>query len=352
MTLHRHGRGRQLCYLAVLCCLGGAARSVRCAQKSGPGDRRVPRETWEVWDLRVQPLAECFTDVGQVQLILTVGNIGKKIEKVMFPYPDDTQWYQWARVYYEGKRLASQADEDYVYPLSTIRPGEQLSMLVDLSKFCQKKLHGEEDSARSFYRQNLLQGGEGLYYVYWSGGAIGRAKSTHVTFMVNKRLKQTHDPSTIDFYLASKKAEALSKKERQALLWADVLGAPSNPIWLGLLRVIPRDYISADSVFRLLNSTKDVGVRREAVRALARLGRNPDIASQLEQYLRTQEDVPLLEIGRAALRLLRSNPEKEPPRARKNSGEGASAGSIRAMLLADRGSSAVPVPGTRDSIGR
>lgn|GEM_PF-3123315 len=72
---------------------------------------------------------------------------------------------------------------------------------------------------------------------------------------------------------------------------------------------IPKGLLDVDGLFALAETT-DLALRRAALQALGRLGRDPRAADRLARLLESQEDEYTLEIGRAALAVMRGAKEK------------------------------------------
>lgn len=237
----------------------------------------------QVWEIKIEPVAAKFPRLEDVHLILTVTNASRESRLLALPYLETQSWYQWIQIYHEGKRLPTGEDEDYVYTPGTVHPGEKLSLLVSLDKFYQAPLGGSQ---------------KGRYELLWKGTTIGLAQDTKAGFEVDPKMKTSPDIFSMDPYLKAGK----TKEE----LWKKILSLPSNPQWLALFRVIPKESIEASSLIRLVETTDDLGIKREAIRALGRLGKDPAAESLLIDYLKKQDDKPLIELGVLSLRKLQN----------------------------------------------
>ena len=237
---------------------------------------------WQVWETQIQPVSESFSGLDEIQLILTVKNIGKEPRLIAIPYLETHDWPQWVQVFKDGKRVQPKVDEDYVYPPGTLRPGEKLSLLVSLDKFYVAPLKGSQ---------------KGRYELLWKGTTIGLAQDARSEFVVDPKMKASTDIFSMAPYL-----EAHKTKED---LWKKILAAPSDPKWLGLFRIIPAESIDAPSLVKLAEVTDDLGIKREAVQALGRIGKNPEAEKLLVEFLKQQDDHPLVELGVLSLKKLR-----------------------------------------------
>jgi len=230
---------------------------------------------WQVWETQIQPVSEKFSSLDKAQLILTVKNIGKDPRPITLPYLEKHEWPQWIQIYKNGKQLPPKVDEDYVYRPGTLQPGEKISLLVPLEKFYEAPLPGSQ---------------KGRYELVWGGTTLGLAQEVRAEFTIDPKIKTTPDFFSMD-------------------LWKKVLASPSDTKWLSLLRKIPAEYIDATSLIKLAEVTDDLGIKREAVRTIGRLGKNPEAESLLVELLKKQKDKPLVELGVLSLMKLRGESE-------------------------------------------
>lgn len=239
-------------------------------------------------ELQMQPAAPHVQRVQDVHLILTLKNVGTKARTFVLPYLDNHDWYQWIQVFRDGQKLPARVDEDYAYLPTVLRPGQQLSVLVSLDKF---------------YDVPNIGSGAGHYSVRWDGGTIGFASTASASFEVGSASAESADAFALDSYLTN--AAGLSIEDQTRQLWKDVLKSPADPKWLPLLRIVPKDYIDMNSLLDLAETTNDLGLRREAVRALSKVGKQPGVIPRLVALLKSHEDKPLGELAFATLQSLR-----------------------------------------------
>lgn len=245
--------------------LGLFAFSFALAEEKG-------REPWQIWETRIQPVAERFHTLEEVYLILTVENLTPRTQRLALPYLENHRWFQWIQIYRDRKLLPSKKDPDLGYRSGVIRAGERLSLLVALEKFYEGPVKGPQ---------------KGKYEVIWKGTTLGGAQIVRAEFEIDPKTKSLVDLFGIDTYV--------KPGETKEDLWGRLLSSPADPKWLALLRILPAEFVDASSLIRLAQMTPDVGIRREAIRTLGRLGKDEAAETLLMEFIKTQEDEPLIE---------------------------------------------------------
>ncbi len=239
------------------------------------------REPWQVWETHIEPVAKQFPSLESVYLILALRNVSQEIQEPGLPYQEDQPWFQWIEIYHQGKRLKPKVDHDFAYLLGSVRQGEQLSLLVALEKFYETPAKSEK----------------GKYELVWQGGTLGGAKTVRAEFEIDPKMKSPADIFSLSTYLQA--------GETKTELWKRILASHSDPKWITLFRILPSDYIDPPSLIQLVRTSNDVGIRREALRALGRVGKDIEVENLLIKFLRDQKDKPLIEFAVLSLDRLR-----------------------------------------------
>lgn len=248
-----------------------------------------------VREFRLVPTAERYADLKDVRLLWTVKNTGREPAEIELPYPADSPWPQWLRVYRDGIPLDHNASGELDIAVSSamLKGGEQATALVSLDKF--------------FREGAVISPGKGRYDIVWEavGGGWEFAEGTRVQFVVLPQGNSPSDTKALSLSRLFPGIEALETRGKRQWIWRELLGSPSNPRWVELLPLLTQDLLDADSILALLQNSIDIGVRREAMRALSLVGIRPELAPILLDYLRDQKDDPTLTFGAEAYHVLK-----------------------------------------------
>lgn len=249
---------------------------------------------WDHWGVQLRTNSERYTDVRDVHIIITILNRCGVAREFDLPYEPGSIWPPYVIVYRNGESLETVPHDDYSYGYTHFGPNEQVSRLVPLELLT---LEGQ-----------LQSPGFGHYEVRWVTGPFGVTEEILTRFAVEPP-PGLLPPRAIDPYAAvlARYFPDIAKLATEVLrpgIWQRILAAPSEPRWVDLLAGLRHDLIDPEGVFKLLERTKDIGIRREAVRALARLGVRPELEQRLHDST-DRRDKPLGEVIRDTARVLR-----------------------------------------------
>lgn len=243
-------------------------------------------------EIVVRPIAQKFHEIHEVNFILTIKNITAEDKNIYMPFKDNHEWSHWLRIFREGTELPYKKEVEGTYVKKTVlRPNEQVSILVNIAKFCDLTKMGSI-------------GTKGVFYVLWPFDRNHYAsKSAHTTFEIVEEAEQISDFSSLTFFFPA--MESVSKTEQKEMLWSKIAENPSDPMWLWLLKIIPAEYMDEDLAIDCMRKTKDIGLRRKLLEILQRAKQDFQKASIIAKFLSDQKDEPLLNIGRNTLYRLR-----------------------------------------------
>ncbi|PIQ86104.1 MAG: hypothetical protein COV74_05965 [Candidatus Omnitrophica bacterium CG11_big_fil_rev_8_21_14_0_20_45_26] len=250
--------------------------------------RTVFAEEKIIWQTQIRPVEPKFRSLKEVFIILSFTNQSGENQPIVLPVRPEDPWFQWIGIYKEGERLEPKPDLDFGFRLSTVQPGETLSLLVPLTHFYQVPAAGPE---------------AGIYELHWPGTTLGPAEDAEAQVEIDPALPNPPDANALDYYL-----EGVSGKdsaERRKKLWKTVLKSRNDPKWIGLLHILPAELIDADSLLKLAQKSDDLGILREAIRALGKIGSDQKTAGRLTALLKQAKDPVLIESGVESLQRLR-----------------------------------------------
>lgn len=245
-----------------------------------------------LWDLQMQATAERYSDTRDVQIIFTAANRCDVVRSHQFPPGSDQEWSNPVEVFRDGAQLFRTSDE-FQYGYTRFAPGEQLSALVNLEKLV--------DQGR------LPSPGYGDYEVRWLNGGLAIEKEISIRFAVaqpgsDARFADAYTRALIRHFPGQ---EQLPAAQLRPLIWKRLLAKPSERKWVDLLHWLRYDLVDAEALIELLRRTNDKGIRREAVRALAKLGVRPELEEPLYATLAPYKDEGLTPILAATGRVIR-----------------------------------------------
>jgi hypothetical protein len=95
---------------------------------------------------------------------------------------------------------------------------------------------------------------------------------------------------------------AISSNKKD-LLWRLIVKSDDCFAIVSALMEMPVELLDKEALLKLLLN-KDLSIRREAIRALGKLGKDSSVAEKLSKFLSTQKDQVTLEYGKATLKAL------------------------------------------------
>lgn len=257
-----------------------------------PAGKAIPRAA--VWTLAVAPAAPFFNNPERVFLLFTVRNAGGAPGTLSVPWAElvDPRPFQ-VTVLCEGEQLdPAETAPKAAVAASTVRPGLQLTAIVPLTAFVELP----RDGGRKF---------PAAYYVFWAGKPLGAAGDAHTLFEVEPATeRKAADLTTPAGWLEpGKRTDAEAKQ----LLWRRMVETPDEPRWVAALRLLSVEHIDSEGLRKLAAATRDLGIRREAVRAAGRRGRDPELARALAAWVDEagKDDPGLRELWAEAAKRLR-----------------------------------------------
>lgn len=252
---------------------------------AAPGKARAEQH----WQLEIRPLAERFERWSEVRLLLSVRNVGREPRAIALPWRAGARWPQWLRIRAGELELPRAEDQDFVAEPALLAPGEALSVLVPIASFLAP--------------ETLSSVGPGEFVVRWDGGTIGFATSASASFAVTGAPLPGPAAGSLESFLpVARPNEALGERLRAA--WAGFLASPSDPRAIAFLGALPPEGLDPFSALQLLETTRDLGVRRALLALLARCGPDADAAERLLEFLQRHPDPSLLSLAPDALAAL------------------------------------------------